>query len=317
MEYKEHPNNKIKHWSEGIAYEIAFWNNVYRWKNTFSGMMGWSNHCQIIKLENFNCNRFLTSCQTEPNVLDIGCGMSYTTGNYIKPENGAQRAVNIHYVDPLAPFFNDILKRYSSRIKKRLGYMLPDIEFGMVEYISSFYPHNTVDLAIIQNALDHSALPIKGLLEAIECLKTGGKLYLNHHPNEAETEHYKGFHQYNINNENGKLIIWNKNERHDINSLISQFADITVSTGIDKHVIAVITKRNTVPCELLNHKEDKQYLCRQMMTEIINGTKINNFIKWKLKYWTYNIIQFFIQSLSWERKMKIKRLIKQTNDNNR
>lgn len=30
--------------------------------------------------------------------------------------------------------------------------MLPDIEFGMVEYISSFYPHNTVDLAIIQNA---------------------------------------------------------------------------------------------------------------------------------------------------------------------
>jgi len=280
-------------------------------------MMGWSNHCQIIKLENFNCNRFLTSCQTEPNVLDIGCGMSYTTGNYIKPENGAQRAVNIHYVDPLAPFFNDILKRYSSRIKKRLGYMLPDIEFGMVEYISSFYPHNTVDLAIIQNALDHSALPIKGLLEAIECLKTGGKLYLNHHPNEAETEHYKGFHQYNINNENGKLIIWNKNERHDINSLISQFADITVSTGIDKHVIAVITKRNNVPCELLNHKEDKQYLCRQMMTEIINGTKINNFIKWKLKYWTYNIIQFFIQSLSWERKMKIKRLIKQTNDNNR
>ena len=192
MEYKEHPNNKIKHWSEGIAYEIAFWNNVYRWKNTFSGMMGWSNHCQIIKLENFDCNRFLTSCQTEPNVLDIGCGMSYTTGNYIKPENGAQRAVNIHYVDPLAPFFNDILKRYSSRIKKRLGYMLPDIEFGMVEYISSFYPHNTVDLAIIQNALDHSALPIKGLLEAIECLKTGGKLYLNHHPNEAETEHYKG-----------------------------------------------------------------------------------------------------------------------------
>ncbi len=280
-------------------------------------MMGWSNHCQIIKLENFDCNRFLTSCQTEPNVLDIGCGMSYTTGNYIKPENGAQRAVNIHYVDPLAPFFNDILKRYSSRIKKRLGYMLPDIEFGMVEYISSFYPHNTVDLAIIQNALDHSALPIKGLLEAIECLKTGGKLYLNHHPNEAETEHYKGFHQYNINNENGKLIIWNKNERHDINSLISQFADITVSTGIDKHVIAVITKRNNVPCELLNHKEDKQYLCRQMMTEIINGTKINNFIKWKLKYWTYNIIQFFIQSLSWERKMKIKRLIKQTNDNNR
>ena len=29
-------------WLDGIAYEIAFWNNVYRWPHTFKGMMGWA-----------------------------------------------------------------------------------------------------------------------------------------------------------------------------------------------------------------------------------------------------------------------------------
>ena len=127
--------------------------------------------------------------------------LSYATGNYIEI-NGTKTALDLHYVDPLADVFNDIKKRYHRN--------LPDIEFGMVEYLSDFFPRHDADLIIIQNALDHSAMPIKGIQEAFSTLKTGGILYLNHHPNEAETEQYKGFHQYNIDEENGKLVIWNK-----------------------------------------------------------------------------------------------------------
>ena len=29
----------ISQWIDGIPYEKAFWNNVYRWKQTFNGMM--------------------------------------------------------------------------------------------------------------------------------------------------------------------------------------------------------------------------------------------------------------------------------------
>ena len=37
-------------WLDGIAYEIAFWNNVYRWPHTFKGMMGWAHYGSIINL---------------------------------------------------------------------------------------------------------------------------------------------------------------------------------------------------------------------------------------------------------------------------
>lgn len=156
----------ISQWIDGIPYEKAFWNNVYRWKQTFNGMMQWSNYGGIIDLECFDANRFLSSCTScKPKVLDVGCGLSYATGNYIEI-NGTKTALDLHYVDPLADVFNDIKKRYHRN--------LPDIEFGMVEYLSDFFPRHDADLIIIQNALDHSAMPIKGIQEAFSTLKTGG-----------------------------------------------------------------------------------------------------------------------------------------------
>lgn len=303
--------NSISKWQEGIDYEIAFWNNVYRWKKTFIGTMNWSKYGKTIELDKFDANKFLISCKDKI-VLDIGCGMSYATGYYIE-KNGLKEHIDIHYIDPLAQTFNAILKKYEKRIRKRLnGNMLPSIEFGAMEYISAFYPNHNIDLAIIQNALDHSAMPVKGIIETIDTLRIGGILYLNHHPNEAETEHYKGFHQYNINEKNGNLIIWNKTEYYDINKIIDDFAEIKVCKGSDtKNIIAIITKRKDVPSEILKHKDDKKHLYTQMMLNIYNSNSIKYAIKRKFKYYYYNTIQFFIQSLSWERKMKIKKLIGQ------
>ena len=180
--------NDISKWLRGIAYEIAFWNNVYRWKWTFQGMMNWSHYGKAIDLELFDANAFLAPLDNAQ-LLDVGCGMSYVTGNHVK-EGDTLRPIPLHYVDALAPYFNKILKKRKKD--------LPAIEFGMVEYLSAFYSPGSVDMVIIQNALDHSAQPVKGILESLHVLKEGGVLYLNHHPNEAETEHYKGFHQYNI-----------------------------------------------------------------------------------------------------------------------
>ncbi len=122
----------ISQWIDGIPYEKAFWNNVYRWKQTFNGMMQWSNYGGIIDLECFDANRFLSSCTScKPKVLDVGCGLSYATGNYIEI-NGTKTELDLHYVDPLADVFNDIKKRHHRN--------LPDIEFGMVECLSDSFP---------------------------------------------------------------------------------------------------------------------------------------------------------------------------------
>ena len=294
-------DNALNKWMSGIAYEIAFWNNVYRWRHTFRGMMNWSGFGEGIQLEGFDANSFLCSSK-DRKVLDVGCGMSYATGNYVIDED-LTIPLDIHYVDPLAPYFNHILERYHRE--------LPVIEFGMMEYLSAFYPHHDVDLVIIQNALDHSANPIKGIMEALDTLHEGGILYLNHHPNEAEVEQYKGFHQYNITQEDGNLMIWNKQEKWNVSHLIKAFADTQVHSHNNGHIIAVIQKTDHVPSTLLNDKEDKKMLSQMLMASDMKRKKLSSAIGYRLSYWKYNTIQFFVQALPWTMKMKLKKLIGQ------
>lgn len=294
-------NVNIVEWSKGIAYEIAFWNNVYRWNHTFQGMMDWSNYNKVINLEGFDANQYLSSLDN-PVVLDVGCGMSYATGNYIC-RGDSKQLLDIHYIDPLANYFNRILHKYHKQ--------LPEIEFGMIEYLSAFYTQHDVDLVMVQNALDHSANPIKGIYEALDILRINGILYLNHHVNEAETEHYKGFHKYNICQEGDNLIIWNKSERWNINELLAPIADVKVSFENNRHVVAVITKKATINTSLLSDKADIKQLCKVVMQQSMWQRNISTSVKLKMEYWKFNIIQFFAQSLPHSMKMRIKRFIKQ------
>ena len=289
-------------WLKGIAYEVAFWNNVYRWNHGFRALMNWSNYGSVIDLELFDANQFLIGID-HPQVLDVGCGMSYATGNHVKREKILE-PLDIHYVDPLAWYFNDILKRNNRN--------LPAITFGMMEYLSSFYPNHNIDLVIIQNALDHSSNPVKGIVEAINALRMGGILYLNHHPNEAETEHYKGFHQYNITVKDEQLVIWNKKENIIINDLLHDFASIEVRRNLETgHIIAIIKKTAEVPDELYNKSQDITELCESLIHINRVSQNFSHSLSFKLHYGLFNTIQFFAQMLTYDQRMKIKKLIKQ------
>lgn len=287
-------------WMAGIPYEVAFWQNVYRWPHTYKGMMKWSHYGGPITLEGFDAAAYLHDMQA-PKVLDVGCGMSYATGNY-RMKDGHLVPLDIHYIDPLAPFFNEIRVRHRRE--------LPEIEFGMVEYLSSFY-HESADLVMIQNALDHAANPVKGIVEAIGALRLGGVLYLNHHPDEAEKEHYKGFHQFNITIEDGRLVVWNKRERHDINSLLAAFATVETSRMENGHIIAVIRKTAPVPASMTHLNADRQQLARQLLQLAFRDFHFFRHFGMTLRFWKYNFIQFCIQGLPWNVKMGLKKLIHQ------
>lgn len=289
---------KLK-WMNGIAYEVAFWNNVYRWDKAFKALIEWSNYERPINLENFDANYFL-KCISNPIVFDVGCGLSYATGNKLVI-NDTEKIIDIQYIDPLATYFNKIIKKRHRN--------MPPITFGTIEHFSTFYPAEHADLIIVQNALDHSAYPIRGIFELMKVLKSGGVLYLNHHPNEAETENYKGFHQHNITEDNGQLIIWNENERHNINTLVDTFATIDVSRSSQQHVVAVIRKEANIPSNLIGGTDENISLYKQMFCENIQD--FTQTTRFKLSYWKYNTIQFFVQSLSWEVKMRLKKLIGQ------
>lgn len=257
-------------WLDGISYEIAFWNNVYRWSHTFRGMMGWANYGSKIELEGFDANDFLLNFE-QPKVYDVGCGMSYAIGDKIE-KNGKLIPLDIHYVDPLAFHFNDILKK-----SKR---QLPQIEFGMSEYLSAFIQNNDASLITIQNALDHSSTPVKGIIESLISLREGGILYLNHHPNEAEMEKYKGFHQYNVDERNGELYIWNKDYCINVTKLLDGFASVETKRMDNGHIIAIIrkkTEQNELPIQLqtyVDDRKDKGELCQVLLQFQYNNTSL-------------------------------------------
>ncbi|MDY0104499.1 MAG: hypothetical protein RBS07_16305 [Lentimicrobium sp.] len=284
----------MTNWVNGIPYEIAYWERTYSNKKRLESLFNWSKYSKEIELYNFDVKRLL--CQKEnPIIVDAGCGMSFSNGDKL---DGKQ--LNVLYIDPLAPFFNKIIE------KKKPD--LPKITFGFIEYLSAFVPKKA-SLIIVQNALDHSNDPIKGILECIESLEIGGVLYLRHFINEAETENYRGFHKYNISLENDELLIWNKETKTNVNYFLRAFTEIITST-LGNEVIAVMTKKKELSNGFINYKKDITNLSNQYIEMIQNLNKISYSFSYQWYFFKARIIQLFAQQFNWETRQKIKKVIK-------
>lgn len=289
-------------WLFGIPYEVAFWEATYENKKVREKLSRFSHYNSPIQLVGFDVQQFLLKQPnpTQATILDVGAGMTYLPGNYLTID-GKNQPLNLHYIDPLAAYYNQILAKY--KVDR------PEVEFGMMEYLSAFYPNHDVTLIMIQNALDHSSNPVKGILESLDALHVGGVLYLNHHPNEAEYENYRGFHQFNIMVEDGQLIIWNKSGRFNINQLLSGFANVEAKV-VDNNPIAIITKTAEVPENRIDRRADILKLSNALLAysmEVNSASKMSKY-HWKLFY--YRIAQRVSKWFSWQTRQRIKRLLK-------
>lgn len=175
-------------------------------------------------------------------MIDVGCALSYVLGTEFD-----NPGTELHLIDPLARFYNGILdKTHNDRMRLREG---------MIELLSTLYEPGSVDVVHVRNALDHCANPMLGVYESLQVLRTGGVLYLHHHINEAEREAYNGFHQYNIECRDGKLMIWNRENRIDVNEVLAGIADVKCSVYDGQYVVAVITKIKDVPYDKYDPRE--------------------------------------------------------------
>lgn len=239
-----HPRQlRTREWLEGIPYEVAFWRSYYGNPRRRADLFRWSNYGKECVLDNFNINAFISEFRRkyteEPLILDVGCALSYVLGTKLDGRN-----LRIVYVDPLASFYNRILDEYS--IDR------PRITYGMAEALPASFSKESVAFVHVRNALDHSADPMRAILAALVVLKRGGILYLNHHPNEAQHENYRGFHQYNISIDQDSLVIWNPQERINVSEYLKDFADVSVGETDGGNVVAIIHKKSDVPLELYN-----------------------------------------------------------------
>lgn len=220
-------------WLKGIPYEVAFWSSFYGSGRRRRELFSWSEYGKPCRLDCFDAQEFMSSVtHPSPLMIDLGCALSYAVGNLFP----SRPDTRVDYVDPLAPFYNRILDRH--HIDR------PRIRFGMIESISGFYPEGSVDLIHVRNALDHCADPVSGIIQALTCLRIGGILYLNHFRNEAVNEGYRGFHQWNITIEDGRLVIWNEETRIDIADRLAGSASVETAVSPEGRMVAIIRKSN-------------------------------------------------------------------------
>ncbi len=233
----------FKKWLSGIPYEVAFWRSYYGNKRRRRDLFSWSLYGKPCVLDGFDIDSYIKELDTaHPVILDVGCALSYAFGNII---NG--KVADITYVDPLASFYNRILDRY--KIER------PRITFGLIESLTGTFMPSSTDFIHVRNALDHCADPVEGIVQCLAALKPGGILYLNHFVNEAEGEGYRGFHQFNIKEDNGNLVIWNRSDNINVTDLLSDVATINTDVfmvGGRQRVVAILKKTSDLPKELFD-----------------------------------------------------------------
>lgn len=91
----------------------------------------------------------------------------------------------------------------------------------------------------------------------------GGVLYIESWKNEAQRQRYDGFHQYNIDIQDGCLIIYNKNTRVNINELLGNTASISYHE--DGDIVYITITKLADASHLLTKNNDCRLLSTQLM----------------------------------------------------
>jgi len=123
-------------------------------------------------------------------------------------------------VDPLAPKYNGILTQQKVFNTLRTAYC-PS------EELTKCIGQNTVDFAIIINALDHSKAPLAAFMESLKTVRVGGISCVYTLLNEASSMGGAGFHQWNFKtNESSEWIIENfkSKAQHNVDNTIRPYA---------------------------------------------------------------------------------------------
>jgi SAM-dependent methyltransferase len=229
-------SERFELWAAGIPYELRFWTH---WAKTGGG--GWPDEFAqrmnpATPLVPWLSDWAVKAGLSHIRVLDVGAGPVTSLG-YIPPEGMTMELIA---TDPLADAYQ--------RIFATFGLTPPIVtQFAPAEELSAFLPPDSFDIVHCRNALDHSFDPIRGLTEMLRLVKLGGIVMLYHNPNEAESEGYSGFHQYNFDVEEERFIIWRGETRWDVQK------ELPIRTRIRArrrgHVSVLIEKRKDFPPE--------------------------------------------------------------------
>ena len=147
-------------------------------------------------------------------ILDVGAGPLTSVG---KRHPGKQ--IEVVAIDPLAAEYDALLERAGIEPPVRT-------RPGRAELLLQEFGAGAFDVAHADNALDHCADPVAAIEEMFAVVRPGGYVVLRHGPNEAERNHYRGLHQWNLEASGDRLVVWGRGESHDVGSRLGPAAEL-------------------------------------------------------------------------------------------
>jgi SAM-dependent methyltransferase len=250
-------------WLEGIKSELVFWKHFIETKG-----VEWNTDWDdlISNDRSFGLDEYLSFEETK--FLDVGSGPFSSCG--IKTN---KTKLKIYAVDPLAYIYRII----KDKNKIETG-ITPD--FALVEELNIKFEANEFDIVHMRNSLDHAFNPLVGILQMLSICKIGGMIILQHARNEAETEGYEGFHQWNLCISDSEFIIWRPGIKYNATEILKEYVDVNIKDDPGKNVFTVILiKKQGIPCNYVLHdKLDKirNELVFKKLSEIIVADAYEN-----------------------------------------
>jgi SAM-dependent methyltransferase len=246
-------------WSKGVKHEVRFWTD---WVSSAGGRFAEDYAKRVSGTAAFEpfLEQLFTK-GTKLDVLDVGAGPITFLGTM-----STRNDISITATDPLADAYQKILSAHGITPKVAT-------DFATAEDLVAFFPVKRFDLVHCRNALDHSFNPVRGIDQMLRVTKPGGFVVLRHRVNEGENEKYSGFHQYNFDEQDGRLVVWNPRFRQDITMSFMNRASVQTRISQDRDWIEVFLRKheieeNSAPSEQTHDQEES----RDRLRDIVRGT---------------------------------------------
>jgi len=165
-------------------------------------------------------------------ILEVGAGPIATVG-FSHPK----RRLQVTPTDPLADEYNRMLHRRGK---------VPPVPtiYADAERLTAQFGADAFHIAYAANCIDHMRDPLRAIREMVNVVRPGGFVVMEHLIDEGARQDYSGLHQWNMRGENGRAILWNRRERHDLANLLAPAC--LVRATVEEDTVHVEIQKRTV-----------------------------------------------------------------------
>lgn len=190
-------------WAKRAPDEIHFWVDAFATRDAEASFANRLDTSAMVR--GSALRRALEEIEADDvTILDVGSGpLTSVVGTY------PGKNLDVVATDAFADDYLRVLRQ------RGIQPPTPPIACAGEELLARF-GEQAFDVVHIANALDHTADPLVVLDNMLAVAKPTGRIVLTHLPDEGERNQYMGIHLWNLRCEEGRLVLWNRDARHDL-----------------------------------------------------------------------------------------------------